>query len=155
MEKQHDKILELNGLGLQGTRCVVFIWFPGGKSGSILHQRRWNVFSLQHGGLLLWFHDVPGSLVVRVAHSVWVCRRLVLRFDMSTVRSHQTAWLYRTFPRTYRHPGVRQDLLCSETAVHVHLQHLADQHLGGVGGGVVVRLDCATFEDLQSEYLRW
>lgn len=70
MEKQHDKILELNGLGLQGARCVVFIWFPGGKSGSILHQRRWNVFSLQHGGLLLWFHDVPGSLVVRVAHSV-------------------------------------------------------------------------------------
>lgn len=153
-KKKHDKILDLNVLGLQWTGYVVIIiiWFPGGKSGSILHQRRWNVFSLQLGGLLLWFHGVPGSLLVRVAHSVWVCRRLVLRFDMSTVRSHQTAWLDRAFPCTYRHPGVRQDLLCSETAVHVHLQHLADQHLGRGG---LVRLDCATFEDLQSEYLRW
>lgn len=30
---------------------------------------------------------------------------------------------------THRHPGVRQDLLGSETTVHVHLQHLADQQL--------------------------
>lgn len=68
--KKHDKILDLNVLGLQWTRYVVFIWFPGGKSGSVLHQRRWNVFSLQHGDVLLWFHGVPGSLFVGVAHSV-------------------------------------------------------------------------------------
>lgn len=30
---------------------------------------------------------------------------------------------------SYRHPGVGQDLLGSETSVNVHLQHLTDQHL--------------------------
>lgn len=30
---------------------------------------------------------------------------------------------------SYRHPGVRQDLLSSETGIHIHLQHLTYQHL--------------------------
>lgn len=57
-------------VGLQGTRYVVFVWFPGGQSGSGLHQRGRDVFGLQPGGLLLGFHAVPRSLVLRVAHSV-------------------------------------------------------------------------------------
>lgn len=32
-EKKNDKILDGNVLGLQRTRYVVFIWFPGGKNG--------------------------------------------------------------------------------------------------------------------------
>lgn len=69
-KKKHDKILDRNVSGLQWTRYVAFIWFPGGKSGRVLHQRRRNVFGLQHGGLLLCVRGVPGSLVLRVAHSV-------------------------------------------------------------------------------------
>lgn len=120
--------------GLQWSGYVVFIWFPGGKSGCVLDQGRWNLFGLQHGGFLLCFGGVRGGRVLGVAHSVGVYRRLVLRSDISAVRfSPGRSGVTACLPSAYRHPAVRQDLLRGETAVHIHLQHLADQHLGRGG----------------------
>lgn len=47
------------------------------------------------------------------------------------------SWLYSCV-LSYRHPGVRQDLVGSETSVYVDLQHLTNQHLRSGAGRVIV-----------------
>lgn len=78
------------------------------------------MFGFQYRGF--WF------LVFSAAHSGGIGGSLVL--DTAARESAHRGTAPAASSRfSYRHPGVGQDLLRGEPGFHVHLQHLADQHL--------------------------
>lgn len=117
----------------------------------VLDQRWGNLLGFKYWGFFwffwfLCFQCVSTVLLFSAAHSVGFYRSLILdkhtMFYYENENKHCVSmttkliitvlleyWRDYVSECSYRHPGVRQDLLGSETGIHIHLQHLTYQHL--------------------------